>query len=146
MDPNTPASSASAAPTADGQEYASMQKRIEELQKQHPESSDKLGSGFWVPGMQLGADINTSLDQSTRDSLNACIASVFMSKFDPSVLPAKRAEVQTILADYPDMAKTMDAMIFQNEKAWASLRDYAAKKETEDGVDVFGVSCAAEEK
>ena len=58
MDPNTPAQPAPGMSDANSEQMASMQKRIEELQKQHPESSDKLGSGFWLPGMQLGADVN----------------------------------------------------------------------------------------
>ena len=58
MDPNTSAQSAPGKSTATGEQFPDMQKRIEELQKQHPESSDKLGSGFWIPGMQLGNDVN----------------------------------------------------------------------------------------
>lgn len=66
------------------------------------------------------------------------------SNFDPAILADKRAEVKSILVDHPDMAETVDSMIFQNEAVWASLRDYAVKKETE-GVNVFG-SCAMPEK
>lgn len=66
------------------------------------------------------------------------------SKFDPAVLADKRAEVKSILVDHPDMAKTVDSMIFQNEAAWATLREYAVEKEAQ-GVNVFG-SCAMPEK
>lgn len=66
------------------------------------------------------------------------------SNFDPAVLADKRAEVKSILVDHPAMAETVDSMVFQNETAWASLRDYAVKKEAE-GVNVFG-SCAMPEK
>ncbi|KAA8651105.1 hypothetical protein EYZ11_005324 [Aspergillus tanneri] len=119
------------------EQIARMSQRIDIIQEQNPESDFKTSAKWWVPSIDLSADIKETLDRDSYEKYSACFAKLFAGKFAPDVMAETRSEAQEILAQHPDLFERVDVMIFQNEKILGQIHGFATEEEAA-GLGGFG--------
>ncbi|VUC24310.1 unnamed protein product [Clonostachys rosea] len=107
---------------------AFMANRAETIQKLNPGHDMKLDTNWWAPSVNLGYDMDESLDAETKRKVNEATMKMFQPGAGLDAVNTVREELKGLLVGHEDIYKSLESTLFANEKGLQQAQEIIQQK------------------